>query len=76
VRLRPLRQKRDALTLNSQVIVSWAQPFPRTWMLRQSGDILEGPMGFRQPITTRRLFTDFETIRRMSLIPEWGSDFG
>jgi hypothetical protein len=36
-------------------IESWAQPgmghpFPRTWMLRPSEDILEDPMSFRQPI--------------------------
>ena len=37
---------------------SWAQPFPRTRMLRPSEDILRGPRGFRQPLTIRRQFTN------------------
>jgi hypothetical protein len=37
---------------------SWAQPFPRTRMLRPSEDILRGSRGFRQRLTIRQQFAN------------------
>ena len=51
-------------------IESWAQPFPRTRMLRPSKDILRGPRGFRQPLTIRRQFRILGRGRRV----QWASN--
>ena len=45
--------------------MSWAQPFPRTWMLRPSADILEDPMGFRQPAAVLYLNERFGEVAVM-----------
>ena len=54
--LRPHSDRKGTVMREKPRTKSWAQPFPRTWMLRPSGHILRGPNGFRQLIAMSRQF--------------------
>jgi hypothetical protein len=55
--LRPHSDRKGTFIREKSRTESWAQPFPRTWMLRPSAYILRGSWGGRQPLAVRRQFT-------------------